>query len=231
MEALKGSRAVNKVWLLRGLGDQAIVSRIRHLAREKGAVVQEVERGKLNDLAPASHQGMVASLAPVPYADFDEMVAAARAAAHPLILVLDGIEDPHNLGALIRTAGAAGAQGVVIPRRRAVGLTGTVAKAAAGALEHVPVARVNNLGQALEALKEAGFWIVCADQGASQTAYAADLKGPVAAVVGAEGAGLSRLTAERCDLLVSFPMTGAVPSLNASVAGGLLLFEVVRQRL
>lgn len=230
LEALKGERPVNKVWLLRGLEDARFVGSIRRLAREKGAVLQEVERGKLDELAPSTHQGVVASLAPVSYADFDELVERARGQEHPLVLVLDGIEDPHNLGALIRTAGAAGAHGVVIPRRRAVGLTGVVAKAAAGALEHVPVARVSNLPQALEKLKKAGFWIVGADQDAPKLAYEVDLKVPLAIVIGAEGSGISRLVAEKCDMMVRFPMEGAVPSLNASVAGALLLFEAVRQR-
>lgn len=230
LEALKGERHVNKVWLLRGLEDARLAGSVRRLAREKGAVLQEVERGKLNDLAPSTHQGVVASLAPVAYADFEDIVERAKGQKHPLVLVLDGIEDPHNLGALIRTAGAAGAHGVVIPRRRAVGLTGTVAKAAAGALEHVPVARVSNLAQAIESLKGAGFWVVGADQDAPKLAYEADLKVPLAIVVGAEGPGVSRLTAEKCDLMVRFPMEGAVPSLNASVAGALLLFEAVRQR-
>ena len=230
LEALKGDRPVNKVWLLRGTEDVRFAGNVRRLAREKGAVLQEVERVKLNDLAPATHQGVVASLAPVAYAELEDIVEVAKAAAHPLVLVLDGIEDPHNLGALIRTAGAAGAHGVIIPRRRAVGLTGAVAKSAAGALEHVPVARVNNIVQALETLKKAGFWVAGADQDAPGLAYQADLNVPLALVVGAEGEGVSRLAAETCDLLVRFPMEGAVPSLNASVAGALLLFEAVRQR-
>ncbi|MBM3275876.1 MAG: 23S rRNA (guanosine(2251)-2'-O)-methyltransferase RlmB [Candidatus Sericytochromatia bacterium] len=230
LEALQGERDVNKVWILRGLEDQGLAGRIRRMAREKNAIVQEVERAKLNALAPASHQGVVASLSAASYADFDALIEEARGAQLPLLLILDGLEDPHNLGALIRTAGAAGAQGVVIPRRRAVGLTGTVAKAAAGALEHVPVARTTNLAQALDALKKAGFWVVGAHQDAQKLAYDVDLTGPLAIVVGAEGPGLSRLTLEKCDLLVKFPISGAVPSLNASVAGGLLLFEVVRQR-
>lgn len=230
LEALKGERHVNKVWLLRGTEDARFAGNIRRLAREKGAVLQEVERGKLNELAPATHQGVVASLAPVAYVEVEEIIEKAKASRHPLVLVLDGIEDPHNLGALIRTAGAAGAHGVIIPRRRAVGLTGVVAKSAAGALEHVPVARVNNLAQTLEDLKKAGFWVVGADQDAPGLAYDADLTVPLAIVVGAEGPGVSRLTADKCDLMVRFPMEGAVPSLNASVAGALLLFEAVRQK-
>ncbi len=230
VEALKGDRPVNKIWMLRGLEEARTVATVRRLAREKGAVVQEVDRAKLDALAAGPHQGLVAAMAAATYADFDQVLVASRAAERPLLLVLDGIEDPHNLGALVRTAGASGAQGVVIPLRRAVGLTGVVAKAAAGALEHVPVTRVANLVRAIGQLKEAGIWVVGADEHAEGVAYDADLTGPVALVIGAEGQGLSRLVRESCDLLVRFPMQGQVPSLNASVAGGLLLFEAVRQR-
>ncbi|MBU6429478.1 MAG: 23S rRNA (guanosine(2251)-2'-O)-methyltransferase RlmB [Cyanobacteria bacterium REEB65] len=230
LEALKGDRPVNKVWMLRGLEDARTASNVRRLAREKGAVVIEVERNKLDAMAAGPHQGLVAALAAAAYVDLDELVGKAFASPGPLLLALDGIEDPHNLGALVRTAGAAGAHGVVIPQRRAAGLTGVVAKAAAGALEHVPVARVSNIVRALQQLQKAGFWIVGADERADKMAYEVDLTGPVVLVIGAEGAGLSRLVRESCDTLVRFPMQGKVPSLNASVAGGLLLFEAVRQR-
>ncbi|MBI6545986.1 MAG: 23S rRNA (guanosine(2251)-2'-O)-methyltransferase RlmB [Cyanobacteria bacterium NC_groundwater_1444_Ag_S-0.65um_54_12] len=230
VEALKGDRTVNKIWLLRSLADKQLATLIYRLAREKRAPVQEVDRGKLDQLAHGPHQGIVAALSPMNYTSFEELIEQACRAAQPLLLVLAGIADPHNLGALIRSADAAGAQGVVLPMRRAAALTGTVAKAAAGALEYVPVARVTNISQALKALKKAGFWIVAADEAAAQVAYEVDLTVPIALVIGAEGSGLPRLVSETCDFAVRIPLYGHVSSLNASVAGALLLFEAVRQR-
>ena len=231
LAALESERPVNKVWVLKDLKNQELVTKIKHLAKEKGATVQFVERPKLDSLTlDANHQGIVVSIASATYLDLDEAITAALAKPHPALLLLDGIEDPHNLGALIRTAEGADFAAVVIPSRRAVGLTPTVAKASAGAVDRVPVARVVNLAQALTTLKKAGFWLVGADAGGEQLPYELDLTRPLVVVVGGEGKGLSRLIAERCDHLVRLPLGGELESLNASVAGGLLMYEAVRQR-
>lgn len=232
LSVLESDRPVNKIWLLRSLERDSLFAMVRKLAKPKGAVVQLVDRGKLDQLASGeAHQGLVASVAATAYADFDELVAKAKASPHPLVVVLDGIEDPHNLGALIRTADGAGAQGVIIPQRRAVGLTGTVEKSSAGAVAWMPVARVTNLVRAIEDLKRAGFWVVGAEAEGEQLPYEVDMTGPIALVVGSEGAGMGRLVSETCDFIVRLPLLGQVPSLNASVAGGLLLYEIVRQRV
>ncbi len=229
---LEDDRPVNKVWILRSLERDSLCAQIRKLAKPKGAIVQLVERGKLDQLTNGQvHQGVVASVASATYADFDELVAMAMAAPKPLVVVLDGIEDPHNLGALIRTANGAGAQGVIIPQRRAVGLTGTVEKSSAGAVAWTPVARVTNLVRAIEDLKKAGFWVVGAEAEGPHLPYEVDMTGPIALVVGSEGAGMGRLVSEKCDFIVRLPLLGQVPSLNASVAGGVLLYEIVRQRV
>jgi len=230
MAAVRSGRPVNKVWLQRSLEDAKFATAIRMQAREAGVAVVEVERQRLDNLVAGPHQGVVASLAPVAYQTFAKVLEVARAAERPLLLLLEGIEDPGNLGALIRSAEAAGAQGVVIPQRRAVGLTGAVAKAAAGALDLVPVARVVNLAQAIRDLQAAGFWVVAADGAGEELPWQVDMKGPIALLVGSEGRGLSRNLLETCDHVVRLPMPGKTPSLNASVAGGILLFEAVRQR-
>ncbi|MEB3299897.1 MAG: 23S rRNA (guanosine(2251)-2'-O)-methyltransferase RlmB [Candidatus Sericytochromatia bacterium] len=230
MAALRSGRPVNKIWLQRSLEDAKFATAIRMQAREAGVAVVEVERARLEVLVAGPHQGIVASLAPVAYQTFARVLEAAKAAERPLLLLLEGIEDPHNLGALIRSAEAAGAQGVVIPQRRAVGLTGVVAKAAAGALDLLPVARVVNLAQAVRDLQQAGFWVVAADGAGEELPWQVDMKGPIALLVGSEGKGLSRNLLETCDHVVRLPMPGKTPSLNASVAGGILLFEAVRQR-
>ncbi len=229
--ALESDRPVNKVWLLKDLKNQELVGKVRLLAKEKGATVQYVERPKLDALTlDANHQGIVVSIASATYIDLDEAITAALAKPNPAILVLDGIEDPHNLGALIRTAEGADFAAVVIPGRRAVGLTPTVAKASAGAVDRVPVARVINLAQALQTLKKAGFWLVGADAGGEKLPYELDLTQPLVLVIGGEGKGLSRLLAERCDVRVHLPLGGELESLNASVAGALIMYEAVRQR-
>ena len=227
-EALRAGRPVEK--LLIAAGDLSGAAReIIRMAREAGAVVQTVDRSRLDQIYPA-HQGMLAYVAAVPYVEVGDMLAAAAAKGEPPFLVLlDGITDPHNLGAIIRTAECAGAHGVVIPERRASGLTPTAAKAAAGALEHIMLARVGNLNRTIDELKEQGVWIIgTAMEGAD--ALEADLSGPVALVIGSEGEGISRLTLEKCDMTVSLPMMGHIDSLNASVAAGILMYGIVRAR-
>ena len=230
IEGLKGERSLNRI-LVQEEATGGSLTEILALARGRGVVVQRVPRGKLDDIARETrHQGVLAYVSAKPYAELDDLIELARRRKPGLLVILDGLEDPHNLGSVIRTAEGSGAAGVVIAKRRAVPLTGTVAKASAGALEHVEVARVPNLNQALDRLKAAGFWVVGAAPDADQNYYEADFTAPTAVVIGGEAEGLSRLTAERCDILVKIPMQGRVGSLNAGVAAGVLLYEAVRQR-
>jgi len=206
------------------------IQRVIEECRKVGVPVRVLTRVELDRLAGnAAHQGMVAVTSAKQYNDLDDIVAARRG-EHSLIVVLDGVEDPHNLGAILRTADAAGADGVVIPERRAAGVTGTVAKASAGASEHLPIAKVTNISRALEDLKSKEVWIVGLDERGQQTYDQIDYKMHCAIVLGAEGKGLHDLVRRHCDFLVSIPMLGQVPSLNVSVAGGVVLYEVVRQR-
>ena len=227
-EALRAGRPMEK--LLVADGDLSGAGReIVKLAKAQNVVVQVVDRSRLDQIYPA-HQGMLAYVAAVPYTPLEDILAAARDKGEdPFVVVLDGITDPHNLGAIIRSAECAGAHGVVIPERRAAGLSPAAAKAAAGALNHMPVARVKNLNRALEELKAAGLWVTGAAMDGAD-AYATDLTGPVALVIGSEGDGISRLTLEKCDRVVSLPVRGHIDSLNASVAAGILMYEIVRQR-
>jgi 23S rRNA (guanosine2251-2'-O)-methyltransferase len=227
-EALKTGRALDRIVMARGRHGERVDEIVR-LAREHGVPVRFEDRAQLDRLAGTrEHQGVVAvGAARGAVALADLLRPGAR---DGLIAVLDGIEDPHNLGAIVRTALAAGALGVVIPERRAAGLTETVARAAAGALEHLPVARVVNLARAMEEMKEAGYWLVGLDERAEKSYTEADFSGPVGIVLGGEGKGLHELTRKRCDFLVSLPTQGPVRSLNVSVAAGVVLFEVVRQR-
>ena len=227
-EALRAGRPMEK--LLVASGDLSGAGReIIKLAKAAGAVVQEVDRSRLDQIYPA-HQGMLAYVAAVPYTPLEDIVAAAREKGEdPFLVVLDGITDPHNLGAIIRSAECAGAHGVVIPERRAAGLSPAAAKAAAGALNHLPVARVKNLNRALEALKAEGIWVIGTAMD-GEDAFACDLTGPVAVVIGSEGDGMSRLALQKCDRTVSLPIRGHIDSLNASVAAGILMYEIVRQR-
>lgn len=227
LEALRAGRPLRKVLVARTAHGE-VVREIIHAARERGIVVQFVDPRHLR----GEHaQGVAAFTSARPTVGVEEILAAAASRREaPFVLVLDGIEDPANLGALIRTAEGAGAHGVVIPKHRAAGLTPAVARTSAGALEHIPVASVTNLVRALEDLKKAGVWIVGADAGATALYHQVRLVPPVAIVVGSEGRGLGRLVAEHCDLLVRLPMRGRVASLNVSVATGVLLYEVVRQR-
>ena len=227
-EALRAGRPVEKLLVAAGELSGAAQEIIR-MARDAGAVVQPVERARLDQIYPA-HQGMLAHVAAVPYVDLEQILDAAAAKGEdPFLILLDGITDPHNLGAIVRTAECAGAHGVVIPERRAAGLTPAAAKAAAGALSHMPIARVKNLNRAIEALKARGVWVVGTAMD-GEDALAADLSGPVALVIGSEGDGIARLTLEKCDRTVALPMKGHIESLNASVAAGILMYEIVRAR-
>jgi 23S rRNA (guanosine2251-2'-O)-methyltransferase len=240
MAVLYGIHAVSEALKARGRSFQHVaVARERHDARVQkiveqcraaGVAVRHVPREELDRLANrAPHQGVVAVTAEKEYADVDDLLAARRG-QHSFLLVLDGIEDPHNLGAIIRTADAAGADGIVIPERRAVGVTATVAKASSGAVEHVPIARVTNIARTLEDLKQRNVWTVGLDERGEQSYDQLDFNMDCALVVGAEGKGLHDLVRKRCDFLVSIPMLGRVPSLNVSVAAGIVMYEVARQR-
>lgn len=228
--ALDSDQQLNKIWISEGAEQN--IAHLLAKAKQRGIPVAKVDRRKLDSLVQGeNHQGIVASLAEEAFVELDDLLERiASLGERRFLLLLDGLEDPHNVGALLRTAEAAGAQGMVVTKHRSVGLTGGVAKASVGALARVPVARVGNLVQAIETVKQAGFWVVGADQNGEQLFTQAKLTGPIAVVVGAEGKGLSRLVKERCDLVVRIPMAAAVASLNASVAGALLLYEVVRQR-
>ena len=227
-EALRAGRPIEK--LLVADGDLSGAGReIVRLARDAGAVVQTVDRSRLDQIYPA-HQGMLAYVAAVPYAAVEDMLATAKEKGEdPFVVVLDGITDPHNLGAIIRSAECAGAHGVVIPERRAAGLSPAAAKAAAGAMNYMPIARVKNLNRTLEDLKAQGLWVTGAAM-EGESASTCDLTGPIALVIGSEGDGISRLTLEKCDRVVSLPVRGHIDSLNASVAAGVLMYEIVRQR-
>lgn len=231
LEALRSGRPLNKIWIDRQVQASGIRS-LESAARAAGVTVQYVDRRKLEEVAgQVRHQGVVAQAAAKAYADIPELLTAADSRGEPpLLLLLDEIEDPHNLGSMLRTAECAGAHGIVIPKRRSAGLSATVAKVSAGAVEHVPVARVTNLARAIDDLKEDGLWIAGADGEAEQTVYEADLTGPLAIVIGNEGKGLSRLVKQKCDFLIRLPMKGRIESLNASVAAGVILYEALRQR-
>lgn len=229
-EAFKAERTIDTLFILRGETNPAI-KRLASICRERGGIVKEVDRKKLDSLCDgAKHQGVIAMAAAYSYSTVEDMLQYAESKNEPpFLIVCDGLEDPHNLGAIMRTAEAVGAHGIIIPKRRSVSLNYTVAKSAAGALEHMRVARVANLVSTLKELKEKGIWAYGADM--DGTSYKdADMKGPIALVVGAEGKGISRLTAETCDFIVSLPMCGKINSLNASVAAGVLMYEIYSQR-
>lgn len=230
MEALKGEREIDKILIQKGEKEGSVI-KIISSAKAKSIVILEVEKSKLDELTGREkHQGVVAYVAAHEYVSVDEILEeAANKGEQPFVLILDNIQDPHNLGAIIRTAHNAGVHGIIIPKRRAVGLTGTVAKSSAGALEYMKVAKVSNIVQTIRELKEKGLWIACADMD-GKTLYEENLTGPIGIVVGSEGEGVSKLTKENCDYVVSVPMYGQVTSLNASVAASLMVYEVVRQR-
>ena len=231
-EALAAGRALDRIVIARGRQDRR-VEEVVQLARQHGVPVRFEDRGQLDRLAGSKeHQGIVALAAARAAATLEDVLARANADQDRkgLIVLLDGVEDPHNLGAVIRTALAAGAHGVIIPERRAAGLTDTVARASAGALAHLPVAKVTNLAQTMEELKEAGYWLIGLDERADKSYTQADYTSPVGIVLGGEGKGLHDLVRKRCDFVVSLPTTGPVRSLNVSVAAGVVLFEALRQR-
>lgn len=230
-EAIRSGRDINKVFLTDGDSDKAL-GRLAAMAKEAGAVVVRVDRRKLDEMSPTgAHQGIIASVAAHEYATIDSILEAARERGeNPLLILCDELSDPHNLGAIIRTAECAGAHGVIIPKRRSVGLTAVVGKASAGAIEYMPVARVSNLATTIRDLKARGIWIFGTAAGGDTALHAADLKGPSAIVIGNEGHGMGRLIAESCDFMVSIPIKGRISSLNASTASAVILYEAVRQR-
>ena len=231
VEALRAGVTIDKIFIMKGDTD-ATLGHIASTAREKGIVVVDADKRKLDNMSRThSHQGVIAQAAVREYASVDDILNAAREKGeHPLIVVCDELTDPHNLGAVIRTADAAGAHGVIIPKRRSAGLTAIVGKTSAGAVAHVPVARVPNITALLKELKEEGVWVFGTAAEGTTSLYKADLKGPAAIVIGSEGDGMSRLVAENCDFTVSIPMFGKINSLNASAAAAVLLYEAVRQR-
>ncbi len=231
LEAFRSGKTIDKLFILDGCQDGPIKSIVRE-AKKTDSLISYVDKERLDRLAGTGHhQGVVAIVAAYEYAEVEDILAAAKEKGEdPFIFILDEIEDPHNLGAIIRTANLAGAHGVIIPKRRAVGLTATVAKTSAGAINYTPVAKVTNISQTIEELKKQGLWFVCADMG-GETMYNLNLKGPIGLVIGNEGNGVSRLVKEKCDFVASIPMKGDIDSLNASVAAGVLAYEIVRQRL
>lgn len=231
IEALKAGREINKILIASGASEGSI-RQIFSMAKEKGIIVQKVERSKLDAISESdSHQGVIAYVAAYNYSDLEEVLNKVEAEGRdPFVIICDEINDPHNLGSIIRTANAVGADCVIIPKRNSVGITSVVAKTSAGAIEYVPVCRVSNLSQTIEKLKTRGLWVAAADMDGTSEHFKANLKGKMALVVGSEGAGISRLVKENCDFVVRIPMKGAVTSLNASVAASILMYEVFRQR-
>lgn len=231
LEALRSGKPMDKLYVLDGCQDGPIRTIVRE-AKKHDVILQFVTKERLNKLSETGkHQGVIAHAAAYEYAQVEDMLELAKSRGEdPFIFLLDNIEDPHNLGAIIRTANLAGAHGVIIPKRRAVGLTATVARTSAGALNYTPVARVTNLKKTVEDLKKQGLWFVCADMDGT-VMYDLDLKGPIGLVIGNECEGVSRLMKENCDFVAGIPMKGDIDSLNASVAAGVLAYEIVRQRL
>ena len=231
IEAFRSGKTIDKVFILDGCQDGPIQT-VKREAKKHDCIVQFVKKERLDQLSETGHhQGVIAYAAAYEYAEVEDILALAREKKEPpFIFLLDNIEDPHNLGAIIRTANLAGAIGVIIPKRRAAGLTATVARTSAGALNYTPVAKVTNLANTIEELKKEGMWFVCADMG-GEVMYDLNLKGSIGLVSGNEGEGVSRLVKEKCDYIASIPMKGDIDSLNASVAAGVLAYEIVRQRL
>lgn len=231
LEAFRSGKTIDKLFVLDGCQDGPVRTIIRE-AKKADTIINFVDKERLDRLANSGHhQGVVARAAAYEYAEVEDILNIAREREEdPFIFILDEIEDPHNLGAIIRTANLAGAHGVIIPKRRAVGLTATVAKTSAGAINYTPVAKVTNISKTIDELKKQGVWFVCADMG-GETMYNLNLKGSIGLVIGNEGSGVSRLVKEKCDYIASIPMKGDIDSLNASVAAGVLAYEIVRQRM
>ncbi len=231
IEAYRSGKCVDKIYVLDGCQDGPILT-IKREAKKAGSLIKYVDKSLLDNMSETGkHQGVIAVTAAYDYAEVSDILDAAREKDEPpFIVLLDNIEDPHNLGAIIRSAHQSGAHGVIIPKNRAVGLTATVARTSAGALNYMPVAKVTNLSKTIEDLKKEGIWFVCADMD-GDLMYNLDLKGPIGVVIGSEGEGVSRLVKEKCDFVASIPMKGQIDSLNASVAAGILCYEIVRQRM
>ena len=231
LEAFRSGKTIDKLYVLDGCKDGPVQTIVRE-ARKHDTIINFVAKERLDQLsATGHHQGVIAQASAYEYATVEDILENARKKGEPpFIFLLDGSEDPHNLGAIIRTANLAGAHGVIIPKRRAVGLTATVARTSAGALNYTPVAKVTNLNTVMEELKKEGLWFVCADMG-GETMYRLNLTGPIGLVIGNEGDGVSKLVKEHCDMVASIPMKGDIDSLNASVAAGVLAYEIVRQRM
>ncbi|GAF66183.1 tRNA/rRNA methyltransferase [Bacillus sp. TS-2] len=231
IEALRSGHPINKIWVAEGAQHNQM-SKVFELAKQKGLSVQQVPKRKLEQLVKTqNHQGVVASIAAFEYKELDDLFSLAEERGEePFFLLLDELEDPHNLGSILRTADAVGAHGVIIPKRRAVGLTQTVAKASTGAIEYIPVVRVTNMARTIDELKDRGLWFVGTDAAGKQDYRQASYDMPLGLVIGSEGKGISRLVREKCDFLIQIPMVGQVTSLNASVAASLLMYEVYRHR-
>lgn len=230
LEAFRAGKTIDKLYIQDGCHD-GVLNTITREARKHDTIINYVAKERMDQMSTTGkHQGVIAQAAAYEYAELDEIFAKAEEKGEPpFIFILDEIEDPHNLGAIIRTANLAGAHGVIIPKRRAAGLTATVVKASAGALNYMPVVKVTNIAQTIEDLKKRGLWFVCADMN-GETMYRLNLTGPIGLVIGNEGEGVSRLVREKCDYIASIPMHGDIDSLNASVAAGVLAYEIVRQR-
>lgn len=231
IEAFRAGKPIDKIFILDGCQDGP-VSTIKREAKKKDVMIKYVTKERLDQISETGkHQGVIAYAAAYEYAELEDIFDKAKEKGEdPFIMILDNIEDPHNLGAIIRTANLAGAHGVIIPKNRAVGLTATVARTSAGALNFTPVVKVTNISKIIQELKNRGLWFVCADMGGTEM-YKINLKGPIGLVIGNEGDGVSRLVRENCDMIASIPMKGDIDSLNASVAAGVLAYEIVRQRL
>lgn len=232
IEALRSNGTIEQIWVAKG-DTKGSINVILALAKEKGIVVKEVDRRKIEQVSETgNHQGVIAYISPYKYYDIKDILDYAKSKGEkPFILILDEIEDPHNFGAIIRTAEVCGVHGIVIPKRRNVGVTATVYKSSAGAIEYMKIAKVSNINNAIEELKEEGIWVYGADMNTESFCYETDLTGSIALVIGSEGKGISKLTREKCDVIVKVPMIGKITSLNASVAGGILMYEILKQRI
>jgi 23S rRNA (guanosine2251-2'-O)-methyltransferase len=231
LEALKSERSINKILISKGEREGSI-RQIVALARERGIIIKEVDKSILDSMSSThAHQGVIAFVSVKDYVDVDDILEIADSRGEkPFIIILDEITDPHNLGSILRTANAVGAHGVIIPKRRAIGLTASVSKASAGAVEYVAVARVPNISQTIEYLKKKNIWVVGTDASGEKSYYKSDLKGAIAVVIGSEGEGMGKLVKERCDFIVNIPMKGQIASLNAGVAGAVIMYEILKQR-
>lgn len=232
IEAIKGNRTIEQIWVAKG-NLSGSINIIFALAKEKNIIIKEVDRKKLDNISQTGvHQGVIAQTTPYKYYSIDDIFKVAdEKGEKPFVLVLDELEDPHNFGSIIRTAEICGVHGIIIPNRRNVGVTGTVYKSSAGAVEHMMVAKVSNVNNAIDDLKERGLWVYGADMEGEDYCYKTDMSGAVALVIGSEGRGISKLTKSKCDVLVKIPMVGKITSLNASVAAGIIMYEMLKQRL